>query len=207
MFWILCDMFNMSFNIVNYLFKIASVAISLLPIMRNLLVFYSFLCLTSSLCLPLHGLCLTNLQRKDESSKKRRNTVSFASDQLGHNDNQRVQNMKESVVSNENNKSTFKDTRDYWNQIPNTSILKCDQRKYKNKLKKAKSLDYLTYKKDELETNEFRDQESTRNEKGPNFYGKVKHETVFMNENEEDSSDDLELVSSDEDSFNNSKVE
>ena len=57
-----------------------------------------------------------------------------------------------------------------------------------------------------METKEFKHQEGTRTEKG-NVYGKVKHETVFINENEEDSSDDLELASSDEDSFNNSKVE
>ena len=60
-------------------------------------------------------------------------------------------------------------------------------------------MDYLTYMKDQMETKEFRDQEGTRTEKGPNVYGKVKHETVFINENEEDSSDDLELLSSDED--------
>ena len=82
-----------------------------------------------------------------------------------------------------------------------------DQRTCKNKLKKTKSLDYLTYMKDQLENKEFRDHEGKGTEKGPNFYGKVKHETVFINENEEESSDDLELLSSDEDSFNNSKVE
>ena len=103
-------------------------------------------------------------------------------------------------------KSTFKDTRDYWNQIPNLSILNGDQRKGKNKLKKAKSLDYLTYTKDHMVTKESKDNGSTRTETGPNLYGKVKHETVFITENEEESSDDLELLSSDEDSFNNSKV-
>ena len=117
--------------------------------------------------------------------------------------------MKETkdVVSNENDKSTFKDTRDYWNQIPNLAIFNGDQRKCKNKLKKANSLDHLTYMKDQIETQELRDHENTRTEKGPNVYGKVKHETVYINENEEESSDDLELLSSDEDSFNNSKVE
>ena len=114
-------------------------------------------------------------------------------------------NETKDVVSNENNKSTFKNTRDYWNQIPNLSILNGDQRTCKNKLKKAKSFDYLTYMKDQLVNKEFRDHEGKGTEKGPNFYGKVKHEAVFINE--EESSDDLELLSSDEDSFNNSKVE
>ena len=121
LFWILGDMFNMSVNILNCIFKIDSEAISLLPIMRNLLLIYSFLRLASSLCLKLHGFWkyLTTLQRKDESSKKRRNTVSFAEDQLGHNANQCIENLKETkdVVSNEKNKSTFKNTRDYWNQM------------------------------------------------------------------------------------------
>jgi hypothetical protein len=50
-----------------------------------------------------------------------------------------------------------------------------------------------------METKEFRDQEGTRTEKGPNAYGKVNTQ-VFINRNEEDSSDDIELLSSDEDS-------
>ena len=33
------------------------------------------------------------------------------------------------------------------------------------------------------------------------MYGKVKHETVFGNKNEEESSDDLELLSSDDESI------
>jgi len=82
---------------------------------------------------------------------------------------------------------TFQNKRDYWN-----NALSGEQQRSTNKIKKTKSLDFSG----ELPIN------SQVAERGSNLYGKEKHKTIFI---DDDSSEELELYSSDDESFTNSQ--
>ena len=215
MFWIFNNVVKMSANFVIYMLKITSEIMALIPMMGNLLLLYSFIRLTSSSLVKLLDLCkyLTKHEKKRSRNNKRRNTVSFLNDTIAISEKEALQNDKETkVVSNqESSISTYKNTRDYWNKVPNLSVLNGEQRKSKSNLKKTKSLDYLTYMINQLDKGNPEKEERYEVREGServpnNTYGKVKHETVFINNDEEESSDDLELLSSDDESVNDSKV-
>merc|ERR1711892_263740 len=145
----------MSANFVIYMLKITSEIMALIPMMGNLLLLYSFLRLTSSSPVKLLDLCkyLTMHEKKRERNNKRRNTVSFLNDTIAISEKEALQSDKETkvVANQESSISTYKNTRDYWNKVPNLSVLNGEQRKSKSNLKKTKSLDYLTYMINQLD--------------------------------------------------------
>ena len=218
MFWILSYLFKMFVNIVNILLNITSGVIWLMPVIKNLLLSYSSICLTSVLVLKLHEFCkyVATLEQ-NKTRNKTQNNVSFVSE-FASNDHKSKSIVKDSD-GNRNNK--FRNTKDYWNKNQSLSSLNSTvDHKLKNKHNKAKSLDELTFTKHQQNAVEkgasnqipkdFRNNNArnvSKNNSSPfpnkrqNIYGKVNHKTIFVNTNEEESSDDLELLSSDDDSI------
>ena len=180
--------------------------------MRIGLLIYSFIQWTSSFTVKLLDLSkyLTNYEEKKTEKKKRRNTVSAVNDNIAISENQvsHDDNDTKAGDNQESRNSTFTSSRDYWNTVGG------DQNKSKSNLKKTKSLDYLTYRINKsVEENEHKEIKLVKNNKSSgservpnNTYEEVKHETVFINDEEEESSDDLELFSSDDESVDNTEV-
>eukprot|EP00092_Neocalanus_flemingeri_P020892 GFUD01022634.1.p1 GENE.GFUD01022634.1~~GFUD01022634.1.p1 ORF type:complete len:787 (+),score=168.87 GFUD01022634.1:426-2786(+) len=220
MYWVLGYLFNMSVNTFNNLLYIASGVIWLMPIIKNLLLICSFIRLTSIAAVKLHNLCKygSRLEQIKTKAKKRSNRVSFVDDNLSNDQ----ENKCFIGDSQENTNDKFRNTKDYWNK--NQSLLSLytnGDHKLNNKLKKTKSLDQLTFIKHQLNTEKKRtdyqiaNADQNDNERKvvkknsssthqQNEYRKYKHETVFINGNEDESSDEIELLSSDEDSLNDS---
>ena len=96
--------------ILSYVTNIAGIFFWLLPFVKNLLLIYSFIHLTSVLALQLHGLCkyVARLE-KNKGRHKRQNTVSAVA-----NSDQNGKNITHDSEKSGNSK--FRKTRDYWNQ-------------------------------------------------------------------------------------------
>ena len=136
MFWILSSLFNMSVDIVSTIFYIASGVIWLMPIIKNLLLIYSLIRLTSITAVKLHDLCkyIARLEQ-NKKKKKRRHTVSFVSDNLRNNN-----------FINENRNNKFMNTKDYWNKNQAlSSFYSNGDHQLNSKHKKTKSLDQSAF--------------------------------------------------------------
>ena len=199
------------FNIFSSMFyNITSGVIWLipLPILKQLLSLFSFLC--------------PRVEVNKTNNRKKRNRVSFESDNIRNNHYQENKNYV--TDSHGITNKTYKNTKHSWNknQVLNAIIILERWESSSNKLNKSKSLDHITYMKTQLNTQENKDHHkstekkkrqfvknsnSSKCEKRQNLYRKVNHETVFLSDNEEESSDDLELLSSsDDEPFNNSNL-
>lgn len=179
MIWLFENMFNILGNILDACNVIITWFIWLLPVIKNLLLIYSFIHLIFILLCKLYNMCRYVVWIKDETVE----IVVKEETDINSNEDHKV-----SIVplKDENKKHNFKNTRDFWNKNQTINSTQFSSGKeIKITYKKSKTCDVLTMAKC-LKNNKIQEWMLPRQ----NVYGKVKHRTLNDNSQGELSFDD-----------------